>query len=121
MAWTRLSVPPEWASFLIQLNIKGTTSVWLPVSQFAHDKAGQAGLSRLEALGATDVYSQLNEVSHKEMSPVHSDGMLYMTYYSEPSPSNVTTSRIPRRKQLPTLMTSSPSAAPLPAYNNKLT
>jgi Reverse transcriptase (RNA-dependent DNA polymerase) len=47
--------PPEWASFLIQLDIEGTTSVRLPVSQFAHDKAGQAGLSRLQALGATDV------------------------------------------------------------------
>ena len=55
MAWTRLGVPPEWASFLIQLDIDGITSVRLPVSQYAHDKAGQAGLSRLQALGATDV------------------------------------------------------------------
>ena len=55
MAWTRLGVPPEWASFLIQLDIDGTTSVRLPVSQFAHDKNGQSGLSRLHALGATDV------------------------------------------------------------------
>ena len=55
MAWTRLGVPPECASLLIQLDIDGTTSVRLPVSQYAHDKAGQAGLSRLQALGATDV------------------------------------------------------------------
>ena len=55
MAWTRLGVPPEWASFLIQLDIEGTTSVRLPVSQFALVKAGQAGLSRLQALGATDI------------------------------------------------------------------
>ena len=55
MAWTRLGVPPEWASFLIQLDIDGTTSVRLPVSQFAHDKNGQTGLLRLQALGATDV------------------------------------------------------------------
>ena len=54
MAWTRLGVPPEWASFLIQLDIEDTTSVRLPVSQFAYDKAGQAGLSRLHDLGATD-------------------------------------------------------------------
>ena len=27
----------------------------LPVSQFAHDKAGHPGLSRLQALGATDI------------------------------------------------------------------
>ena len=47
--------PPEWASFLIQLDIDGITSVRLPVSQFAHDKAGQTGLARLQALEATDV------------------------------------------------------------------
>ena len=46
---------PEWVSFLIELDIEGTTSVRLPVSQFAHDKGGQAGLSRLQALGATDI------------------------------------------------------------------
>jgi Reverse transcriptase (RNA-dependent DNA polymerase) len=50
-----LGVPPEWVSFLIQLDIEGTTSVRLPVSQFAHDKAGQAGLSHLQAFGATDI------------------------------------------------------------------
>ena len=55
MAWTRLGVPPEWVSFLIQLDTEGTTSVRLPISQFAHDKAGQPGLSRLQALGATDI------------------------------------------------------------------
>ena len=55
MAWTQLGVPPEWASFLIQLDIYGTTSVRLPVSKFAHDKAGQARLSRLQTLGATDI------------------------------------------------------------------
>jgi Reverse transcriptase (RNA-dependent DNA polymerase) len=47
--------PPQWASFLIQLDIESLTSVRLPVSQFAHDKTGQAGLSRLRALGATDI------------------------------------------------------------------
>ena len=66
MAWTRLGVPPEWASLLIQLDIDGITPVRLPVSQYAHDKAGQAGLSRLQALGATDVLFPLNEASHKE-------------------------------------------------------
>jgi Reverse transcriptase (RNA-dependent DNA polymerase) len=50
-----MGVPPEWVSFLIQLDIEGTTSVRLPVSQFAHDKAGQAGPYHLQALGATDV------------------------------------------------------------------
>ena len=50
-----LGCPLEWASFLIQLDIEGTTSVRLPVSQFAHDKAGQAELSRLQAIGATDI------------------------------------------------------------------
>ena len=55
MTWTQLGVPLEWVSFLIQLNLDGTTSVRLPVSQFAHDKDGQIGLSRLQALGATDV------------------------------------------------------------------
>ena len=45
MAWTRLGVSPEWASFLIQLDIEGITSIRLPVSQLAHDKAGQAGLT----------------------------------------------------------------------------
>ena len=55
MTWTRFGVPPEWVSFLIQLDIDGTTSVRLLVSQYAHDKAGQDGLSRLQALGATDV------------------------------------------------------------------
>ena len=55
MAWTRLGVPPEWAPFLIQLDIDGTTTVRLPVSQFAHDKAGHPGLSCLQALGATDI------------------------------------------------------------------
>ena len=55
MAWTRLGVPPEWAAFLIQLDIDGTTSVRLPVSQFAHVKARHAGLSRLQTLGATDI------------------------------------------------------------------
>jgi hypothetical protein len=55
MAWTRLSVPLQLASFLIQLDIEDTISVRLPVSQFAHDKAGQAGLFRLHALEATDI------------------------------------------------------------------
>jgi Reverse transcriptase (RNA-dependent DNA polymerase) len=55
MVWTRLGVPPEWASFLIQLEIEGLTSVRLPVSQFAHDKTVQTGLSRLRYLGATDI------------------------------------------------------------------
>ena len=55
MAWTHLGVPQEWAAFVIKLDIDGTTSVRLPVSQSAHDKAGPAGLSRLQALGATDI------------------------------------------------------------------
>ena len=55
MAWNRMGVPPEWASYLIQLDTEVTTTVRLPVSQCAHDKAGQAGLSRLHKLGATDV------------------------------------------------------------------
>ena len=50
-----LGRPPRMASFLIQLDIDGLTSVRLPVSQFAHDKTGQAGLSRLRTLGATDI------------------------------------------------------------------
>ena len=50
MAWTRLGVPPEWASFLIQLDIDGTTTVRLPISQHAHDRTGLAGLHRLQAL-----------------------------------------------------------------------
>ena len=46
------------ASFLIQLGIKGTTSARLSVSQYAHDKSGQAGLSPFQALGAADVLFQ---------------------------------------------------------------
>ena len=55
MAWTRLGVPPEWASFLIQLDIDGTTTVRLPISQYAYDRTGTAGLHRLQALGAADI------------------------------------------------------------------
>ena len=55
MAWTRLGVPPEWASFLIQLDIDGTTTVRLPISQHAYDHKELAGLHRLQALGATDI------------------------------------------------------------------
>ena len=55
MAWTRLGVPPEWASFLIQLDIDGTTTVRLPISQYAYDRTGPAGLHRLQALGAADI------------------------------------------------------------------
>ena len=54
MTWTRLGVPPEWASFLIQLDTDGTTTVRLPISQYAYDRAGPAGLHRLQALGAAD-------------------------------------------------------------------
>jgi len=66
-------------------------------------------------------YSQPNEASPKVMSPAHSDRMQSMTYFSEPSPSNVAITRIPRHKRSPTPMTSSPSAAPSPVYSNKLT
>ena len=55
MAWTRLGVPPEWASFMIQLDIDGTTTVRLPISQHAYDRTGLAGLHRLHALGAADI------------------------------------------------------------------
>ena len=55
MAWTRLGVPPEWASFLIQLDLDGNTTVRLPISQHAYDRTGLAGLHRLQALGATDI------------------------------------------------------------------
>ena len=55
MAWTRLGVSPEWASFLIQLDIDGTTTVRLPISQHAFDRTGLAGLHRLQALGAADI------------------------------------------------------------------
>jgi Reverse transcriptase (RNA-dependent DNA polymerase) len=55
MAWTRLGVPPEWAQFLIQLDLEGTTTVRPPISQEAHDRHGIAGLRRLQALGADDI------------------------------------------------------------------
>ena len=55
MAWTRLGVPPEWAQFLIQLDLDGTTTVRLPLSQHAHDRHGMEGLRRLQALGAEDI------------------------------------------------------------------
>ena len=55
MAWTRLGVPPEWASVLMQLDIEGTTTVRLPISQYAYDRTGLAGLHRLQALGAADI------------------------------------------------------------------
>ena len=55
MAWTRLGVPPEWAQFLIQLDLEGTTTVRLPISQQAHDRHGMDGLHRLQALGAEDI------------------------------------------------------------------
>ena len=90
MAWTRLGVPPEWASFLIQLDVDGTTTVQLPVSQLAHDKAGQAGLSRLHTLGATDI------LFPAERGVL--DGTQYMTYSYEPLPSNVATSRTQQHK-----------------------
>ena len=47
--------PPEWVSFLIQLDIDGTTTVRLPISQHAYDHTGLAGLHRLQALGAADI------------------------------------------------------------------
>ena len=49
MVWTRLGVPPEWAQFLIQLDLT------LPISQQAHDRHGIDGLHRLQALGAADI------------------------------------------------------------------
>ena len=55
MAWARLGVLPKWASFLIQLDIDGTTTVRLPISQHAYDHKGLAGLHRLQALGAADI------------------------------------------------------------------
>ena len=55
--------PLEWASFLIQLDLDGITSVRLPISQFAHDKAGPTGLSRLQALGANDVLFPQGDVA----------------------------------------------------------
>ena len=55
MAWTRLGVPPEWAQFLIQLDLEGTTTVRLPISQQAHDRRGIDGLRQLQALGAEDI------------------------------------------------------------------
>ena len=47
--------PPDWASFLIQLDIDVTTAVRLPISQHAFDHKGLAGLHRLQALGAADI------------------------------------------------------------------
>ena len=55
MAWTRLGVPKEWAQFLVQLDLEGTTNVRLPLSQHAHDRHGMKGLRRLQALGAEDI------------------------------------------------------------------
>ena len=55
MAWNRLGVPSEWAQFLIQLDLEGTTTVRLPISQQEHDRHGIAGLHRLQALGADDI------------------------------------------------------------------
>ena len=84
MAWTRLGVPPEWASFLIQLDLDGTTTVQLPISQHAYDHTGLAGLHRLQALGATESSSQPPEVSHKGTSQAHSAGMPYTISFSGP-------------------------------------
>ena len=39
---------------IFELDLDGITSVRLSVSQFAYDKAGQTGLSRLQALETTD-------------------------------------------------------------------
>ena len=47
MAWTRSGVSPEWASFLTQLDLDGTTTVRLPISQHAYDRTGLASLQRL--------------------------------------------------------------------------
>jgi hypothetical protein len=55
MAWTRLGVPPVRAQYLIQLDLKGTTTVRLPISQHAHDHSGISGFNRLKALGADDI------------------------------------------------------------------
>ena len=77
--------PPEWASFLIQLDIDGITTVRLPVSQFAHDKAGQPGLSRLQALGATDIlFPAERGVPQGDVASPFGWGTLYTTYYTEP-------------------------------------
>ena len=121
MAWTRLGVPPEWASFLIQLDIEGLTSIRLPVSQFAHDKTGQAGLSRLRTLGATDILFPAEREVPKEISPALLGGTQSMISYSELSQSNADLLQTQPRKPLPTPTTSSLSAAPSPAYNNKPT
>ena len=77
MAWTRLGVPPEWAFFLIQLDIDGNTTVRLPISQHAYDHKGLAGLQRLQVLGATDILFPAARGSLKGTSQAHSAGMPY--------------------------------------------
>ena len=53
LGWEPL--PPERVSFLIQLDIDGSTTVRLPISQHAYDHKELAGLHRLHALGAADI------------------------------------------------------------------
>ena len=82
MAWTRLGVPPEWAPFLIQLDIDGTTTVRLPISQHAYDRAGLAGLRRLQALGAADILFPAARVSPRRTLQAHLAGVSYTIFSS---------------------------------------
>ena len=94
------------ASFLIQLDIDGTTTVRLPVSQFAHDRAGQAGLSRLHTLGATNIlFPAERGVPQGDVASPFGWNAVYDILY-EPLPSNVATSRTQQHKRSPTLTTS---------------
>jgi hypothetical protein len=53
----RLGVSPEWADFL-QLDIDGTTTLRLPVSNYAHDINGIDGLAKLKTPGTSYILFQ---------------------------------------------------------------
>ena len=74
------SIPPEWASFLIQLDIDGTTTVRLPISQHAYDRTGLAGLHRLQTLGAADILFPAARGVPRGTSQAHLAGTPYMIF-----------------------------------------
>jgi len=65
MAWTRLGVPPEWAQYLIQLDLDGSTTVRLPISQHTHDHNGTKGQIASGPSARKTSSSRLKEAFHK--------------------------------------------------------
>ena len=75
MAWTRLGVPPEWASFLIQLDFDGTTTVCLPISQMPTIAPVSLASTVSKPWEPPISSSQLHAVSPRGTSLAHLAGM----------------------------------------------